>query len=58
MKKLTAFIEAKILKCGKPHFFIMTILLLAGCQSNEELDVKMKSDSELKAMTDTYTYAD
>ncbi|RBP00855.1 hypothetical protein [Rossellomorea aquimaris] len=38
----------------------LILILLIGCKSNEEnqVEVKMKSDEELKKITNTYTYED
>ncbi|MDR7074670.1 hypothetical protein [Fictibacillus barbaricus] len=38
----------------------MAVFLFTGCQSNsnDQVDVKIKSDEELKEIADTYTYED
>ncbi|MGM0845679.1 MAG: hypothetical protein ACQEUT_11935 [Bacillota bacterium] len=40
--------------------YVIGLALVTGCQSNEytEVEVKMKSDEELKEIADTYTYED
>ncbi|MBY6036963.1 hypothetical protein KUV80_09870 [Fictibacillus nanhaiensis] len=50
-----------MLKFIKMHALcIMAVILFTGCQSNSntQLDVKMKSDDELREIANTYTYED
>ncbi|RIW28686.1 hypothetical protein D3H55_21155 [Bacillus salacetis] len=48
----------KVIKCI--GFFVMRLILFSGCQTNgsDKIEVKMKSDEDLKEIADTYTYED